>query len=89
MGRSGQREDKMDQRCSCHGNRTLNAVGGEEGDVTGFQRVVMGAVGRPGLGLRFAGQGGIVNLEYNKFVKKKIIIVFCITTNKLDQSSIW
>lgn len=44
MKKNRAREREKEQWRSCYGNRTLNAVGGEEGDVTGFQRVVMGAV---------------------------------------------
>lgn len=42
---------------------TLNTVGGEEGNVAGFQRVVVGTVGWPGLGLWFTSQGWIVHLD--------------------------
>lgn len=48
---------------------TLNAVGGEEGNVAGLQRVVMGAVRWPGLGLRFTSQWWVVHL--NTAIKKK------------------
>lgn len=58
---------KCDRWDSCNddngdGDCTLDTVGGEEGDVAGFQRVVMGTVRWPGLGLWFAGQGWVVHL---------------------------
>lgn len=41
---------------------TLHAVGGEEGDVPGLQRVFVGEVRRPGLRFRLAGEGGVIHL---------------------------
>lgn len=41
---------------------TLDAVGGEEGDVPRLQGVVVGAVGGARLGLRLPGQRGVVHL---------------------------
>lgn len=41
---------------------TLDTVGGEEGNVAGFQWVVMGTVRWPGLGLWFSSQGWVVHL---------------------------
>ena len=43
--------------------RALDGVGGEEGQVLGLAWVVVGAVRGPGLGFRFTGQGGVVNLD--------------------------
>lgn len=42
---------------------TFNAVGGEEHDVLGLQRVVVGKVRSTGLWLRFTGQRGVVHLR--------------------------
>lgn len=47
---------------------TLDAVGGEKGDVAGFQGVVMGTVRGPGLGFRFARQGRVVHLDRENFL---------------------
>ena len=42
---------------------TLDTVGGEEADVAGLQRIVVGELGRSALRLRLARQGRVVHLE--------------------------
>ena len=45
---------------------TFHSVGGEEGQVFGLERVFVGELGSPGLGLRLSGQGGVVHLYKGK-----------------------
>lgn len=42
---------------------TFDTVGGEESDVSGFQRVVVGEVWSTSLGLGFTCQRGVVHLK--------------------------
>jgi hypothetical protein len=42
---------------------TFNSIGGEEGQVLGFQRVVVGEFGASALGLGLSSEGRVVDLE--------------------------
>lgn len=48
--------------CICYFS-TFNTVGGEEGNVPGLQRVVVGEVRSTSLRLGLAGQRGVVHLR--------------------------